>query len=442
MTEESQSRRMWQIALPSIIANISIPLLGLADAFIMGHLPDPRYLGAIALGAMMISILYNSVNFLRMATTGFTAQAVGRNETDTILKIYLRASIVAVGLGIFFILVQWPVTELTFSLTQADQGVENLAREYLYIRIWGAPFALMNFVAVGWLLGLHKAKEALWIQLLMNICNILLNFLFVYGFGMDVDGVALGTIISEFLAACLAFHLISRHSWNMTGHGIWHSKARTGLFDKAAFVKLFILNRDIFIRTICLTGAMAAFTILGANMSKEILAANAILMNLQMVTSFGLDGFAQAAEVMVGKEIGRKSPTGLHRAVIISTKWSIITAGLFSLIYFTFGDMIIDGLTNITAVRNTAADYMIWVIVLPLVSVWSFLLDGIFIGATAGKYMRNGMVISTVIYIASLAIFLPLWQNHGLWLSYSIFMAVRGLSLVVKYPKVAIYADV
>ncbi|NOZ66006.1 MAG: MATE family efflux transporter [Alphaproteobacteria bacterium] len=442
MTEESQSRRMWQIALPSIIANISIPLLGLADAFIMGHLPDPRYLGAIALGAMMISILYNSVNFLRMATTGFTAQAVGRNETDTILQIYLRASIVAVGLGIFFILVQWPVTELTFSLTQADQGVENLAREYLYIRIWGAPFALINFVAVGWLLGLHKAKEALWIQLLMNICNILLNFLFVYGFGMDVDGVALGTIISEFLAACLAFHLISRHSRDMTGHGIWHSKARTGLFDRAAFVKLFILNRDIFIRTACLTGAMAAFTILGANMSKEILAANAILMNLQMVTSFGLDGFAQAAEVLVGKEIGKKSSTGLRQAVIISTKWSLITAGLFSLIYVTFGDMIIDGLTNITAVRNAAADYMIWVIVLPLVSVWCFLLDGIFIGATAGKYMRNGMVISTAIYIASLVIFLPLWQNHGLWLSYSIFMAVRGLSLAVKYPKVAIYADV
>ncbi|HEC00657.1 MAG TPA: MATE family efflux transporter [Sphingomonadales bacterium] len=442
MTEESQSRRMWQIALPSIIANISIPLLGLADAFIMGHLPDPRYLGAIALGAMMISILYNSVNFLRMATTGFTAQALGRNETDTIMKIYLRASIVAVGLGIFFILVQWPVTELTFSLTQADQGVENLAREYLYIRIWGAPFALINFVAVGWLLGLHKAKEALWIQLLMNICNILLNFLFVYGFGMDVDGVALGTIISEFLAACLAFHLISRHSRDMTGHSICHSKARTGLFDRAAFVKLFILNRDIFIRTACLTGAMAAFTILGANMSKEILAANAILMNLQMVTSFGLDGFAQAAEVLVGKEIGKKSPTGLRQAVIISTKWSLITAGLFSLIYVTFGDMIIDGLTNITAVRNTAADYMIWVIVLPLVSVWCFLLDGIFIGATAGKYMRNGMVISTAIYIASLAIFLPLWQNHGLWLSYSIFMAVRGLSLAVKYPKVAIYADV
>ncbi len=442
MTEESQSRRMWQIALPSIIANISIPLLGLADAFIMGHLPDPRYLGAIALGAMMISILYNSVNFLRMATTGFTAQALGRNETDTIMKIYLRASIVAVGLGIFFILVQWPVTELTFSLTQADQGVENLAREYLYIRIWGAPFALINFVAVGWLLGLHKAKEALWIQLVMNICNILLNFLFVYGFGMDVDGVALGTIISEFLAACLAFHLISRHSRDMTGHSIWHIKARTGLFDRAAFVKLFILNRDIFIRTACLTGAMAAFTILGANMSKEILAANAILMNLQMVTSFGLDGFAQAAEVLVGKEIGKKSPTGLRQTVIISTKWSLITAGLFSLIYVTFGDMIIDGLTNITAVRNTAADYMIWVIVLPLVSVWCFLLDGIFIGATAGKYMRNGMVISTAIYIASLAIFLPLWQNHGLWLSYSIFMAVRGLSLAVKYPKVAIYADV
>jgi len=291
---------MWQIAFPAIITNISIPLLGLVDAFIMGHLPDPRYLGAIALGAMIISILYNSVNFLRMATTGFTAQARGRNEKSSLAKIYLRTSICAVVIGIIFILLQWPVAEITFSLTKADPGVEHLAREYFLIRIWGAPFALMNFVAVGWLLGLHKARQALWIQLLMNMSNILLDFLFVYGFGMDVNGVALATVLSEGLAALLAFRIISRHN-------VWDSKARMGLFDRAEFIKLFILNRDIFIRTACLTGSMAAFTILGANMSSEILAANAILMNLQMVTSYGLDGFAQAAEVMVGKEIGARS---------------------------------------------------------------------------------------------------------------------------------------
>ena len=428
---------MWQIAIPSIIANISIPLLGLADAFIMGHLPDPRYLGAIALGAMIISILYNSVNFLRMATTGFTAQAAGRTENATIPKIYMRASLSAVIIGAIFILIQWPVAEIIFTLIGADPEVERLAREYFMIRIWGAPFALMNFVAVGWLLGLHKAKEALWIQLFMNISNILLNFTLVYGFGMDVNGVALGTILAEAMAAVLAFRLISKHSNKLIGHSIWSIKARIGLFDRTEFVKLFVLNRDIFIRTACLTGSMAVFTILGANMSNEILAANAILMNLQMVTSYGLDGFAQAAEVLVGKEIGAKSRSGFHKAVILSSKWALVTAGLFSLIYLAFGEMFINALTNIPDVRNAAGGYLAWVIILPLISIWSFQLDGIFIGATAGKYMRNGMVISTAVYIGSLAIFLPLWDNHGLWLSYSIFMLIRALTLAIDYPKIS-----
>ncbi|VAV99228.1 DNA-damage-inducible protein F [hydrothermal vent metagenome] len=428
---------MWQIAIPAIITNISIPLLGLADAFIMGHLPDPRYLGAIALGAMIISILYNSVNFLRMATTGFTAQADGGNDAASIPKIYLRASLMAVVIGIIFILLKQPVAAITFSLTGAAQEVEALAREYFLIRIWGAPFALLNFVAVGWLLGLHQARLALWIQLTMNICNILLNILFVYGLGMDVDGVALGTILSEGMAGLLAFLLVARHYGKISDHGIWSRKARAGLFNRTAFGRLFALNRDIFIRTVCLTGSMASFTILGANMSTEILAANAILMNLQMVTSYGLDGFAQAAEVLVGKEVGRKSRKGLHKAVLISGKWALITAILFTLTYFIFGDMFIRGLTNITAVQTVAGQYLIWVIILPLVSVWSFHFDGIFIGATAGKYMRNGMVISTIIYIGSLMIFMPIWQNHGLWLSYAIFLAARGMTLAVEYPKIA-----
>lgn len=437
MKEKKLSRQMWQIAFPAVITNISIPMLGLVDTYIMGHMPDPRYLGAIALGAMIITLLYSSMNFLRMATTGFTAQARGRNERHVIPKIYLRASLCAVAIGMAFILIQWPVAKFVFSLVGADTAVENLAREYFMIRIWGAPFALINFVAVGWLLGLHKAKQALWIQLLMNMSNILLNILFVYGFGMDVDGVALATVLSEILAGILAFRIISQHSRRLVGHSIWSRETRIGLFDRAEFIKLFALNRDIFIRTSCLTGSMAAFTILGANMSTEVLAANAILINLQMVTSYGLDGFAQAAEVLVGKEIGAKSRSGFQRAVIVSGKWALVTAGLFSLIYLLFGDSFINALTNIPAVRQTAEQYLIWVIILPLISIWSFQFDGIFIGATAGKYMRNGMVVSTAAYIGSLAVFLPLWGNHGLWLSYSVFMIVRAMTLAVKYPEIA-----
>jgi len=436
MTEQSLSSHMWRIAVPAIIANISIPLLGLADSFIMGHLPDPRYLGAIALGAMIISILYNSMNFLRIATTGFTAQANGRRDHKAIPAIYLRAGLCALALGGAFILLQWPIVGVTFALTGADPAVEGLARKYFLIRIWGAPFALLNFVAVGWLLGLHKAKEALWVQVFMNISNILLNFLFVYGYAMGVDGVAFGTILSEFLASLLGLYLVARHCRKEFAYSIWRPLADNGLFDRDEFAKLFTLNRDIFIRTACLTGAMAGFTILGAAMGNDILAANAILMNLQMVTSYGLDGFAQAAEVLVGREIGRRSRRGLRRAVIISGKWALITAGLFSLVYFIFGGQIITTLTNIAAIRETAGRYLIWIIILPLVSIWSFQFDGIFIGATAGKSMRNGMLLSTLVYGLSLVLFLPPWGNHGLWLSYSIFLAARAATLAWEYPKV------
>jgi len=437
MTERSYSKRMWQIAIPAIITNISIPMLGLVDTFIMGHLPDPRYLGAIALGAMIISILYNGVNFLRIATIGFTAQANGARELASIPKIYLRASLVAISIGLAFIILQIPIAKIIFSVTGAASAVESLAQEYFLIRVWGAPLALMNFVAMGWLLGLHKAKLALWIQLFMNISNILLNFLFVYGFGMDVDGVALATVLSEVMAGILAFGLISRHSRKLYGYKVWGAEARSGLFNRAAFVKLFILNRDIFIRTACLMLAMSVFTILGANMGTEILAANAILMNFQMVTSYGLDGFAQAAEVLVGKEVGRKSRSGLHKAVMMSGKWALITSVVFSLVYLLFGDFFIHALTNLPNVRDTAESYLIWIIILPVVSVWCYHFDGIFIGATAGKYMRNGMIISTLFYIVSLVIFLPLWQNHGLWFSYSLFLTARAVTLAYEYPKIA-----
>tara|TARA_R110002073_G_scaffold13035_2_gene56080 strand:- start:13837 stop:15180 length:1344 start_codon:yes stop_codon:yes gene_type:complete len=436
MQQNTYSRQMWHIAVPAIITNISVPLLGLVDTFIMGHLPDPRYLGAIALGAMMISILFNSVNFLRMATTGLTAQAHGREDKTGIPRLYLRAALLALGIGALFILIQWPLAQAIFSISKASSDIEALAAQYFTIRIWGAPFALLNFAAVGWLLGLHKAKEALWVQLLLNVSNICFNILFVYGMGMDVEGVALGTVLAEFIAGLFALYLISRHCRRSYSISLWGAGAREDLFDKVAFMKLFALNRDIFLRTACLTGSMAAFTLLGAGMGKQILAANALLMNIQMITSYGLDGFAQAAEVLVGKEVGRKSRSGLRTVVIVSSKWALVTAAVFSLVYFLFGNQIINALTNLPDVRATAEIYLIWVIVLPLISIWCFQFDGIFIGATAGKYMRNGMVTSTLLYALSLYFLLPVWGNHGLWFSYSFFLLMRGVTLALHYPKI------
>ena len=430
------SKHMWHIAIPSILANLSTPLLGLSDSFIMGHMSHERYLAAVALGSIFFSILYNGVNFLRMGTTGLTAQAHGREDELSLGKLLVRGCLSAAAIGIIFVVLQSLLINLFFMFMDAETQVTDLTAQYFTIRIWGAPFALMNYVASGWLLGMGRAKEVLYIHLFMNISNILLNFLFVYGYDMTADGVALGTVLSETSAFLLSLYYVKRHSRLEFKIPILSPAVRENILDFSAFKTLFSLNFNIFIRTMCLTFSLAVFTLFGTRFGTEVLAANAVLMNLQNLTASGLDGFAQAAEVLVGKEIGRKSKARLRTAVIVSSKWAFYTAVALTCFYFIFGDMIIHMLTNIEAIRETSSGYLIWIIILPLISIWGFQLDGIFIGATAGAPMRNGMIISTICYALSIYLLLPLWGNHGLWASYSIFMIMRGLTLLYKYPEI------
>ncbi|MEZ5758808.1 MAG: MATE family efflux transporter [Emcibacteraceae bacterium] len=430
------SLQMWQIAIPSILANLSTPLLGLSDSFIMGHLSHERYLAAVALGSVFFSLLYNGVNFLRMGTTGLAAQAHGREDELSLNQLFIRGLISATAIGLLFILSQVILARLFFMFMTAEPSVTTLTQQYFSIRIWGAPFALMNYVAAGWLLGLGRAREVLYIHLYMNISNILLNFLFVYGFDLTVDGVALGSLLSESSAFLLCIYFIRRHCGHYFKLPLFDPSVLENILSLPAFKNLFSLNRDIFIRTMCLTLTLASFALLGTRFGTEILAANAVLMNLQNLTAFGLDGFAQAAEVLVGKEIGRKSPENLRTAVIISGKWAIFTAAAFSAFYLLFGDMIIHLLTSLDTIREISANYLIWVILLPLLSIWSFQLDGIFIGATAGGAMRNGMVISTICYAICVYTLIPLWGNHGLWASYSIFIVMRAITLAIRYPEI------
>ncbi|MCC3860085.1 MATE family efflux transporter [Pseudemcibacter aquimaris] len=427
---------MWQIAIPAVLANLSTPLLGLTDSFIMGHMPHERYLAAVALGAMAFSILYNGVNFLRMGTTGLSAQSYGRSDELALNQLFIRGCISAAVIGFIFILLQALLINTFIMFMEAEENVTALTHLYFTIRIWGAPFALMNYVASGWLLGIGRAKEVLYIHLYMNVSNILLNFLFVYGFDMTADGVALGTVLSESTAFIICLYYVKRENRLNAKLPLFGADVLQDIMNMAAFKKLFSLNRDIFIRTMCLTLTLASFTLLGTRFGTEILAANAILMNIQNLTAYGLDGFAQAAEVLVGKEIGRKSKERLRAAVIISGKWAIFTASAFSIIYFLFGEMMINALTNIEAIRTIAHDYLIWIIVLPILSIWSFQLDGIFIGATAGSDMRNGMIISTGFYVICVYTLIPMWENHGLWAAYTVFIVLRALTLLVKYPAI------
>ena len=430
------SREIWQIAVPAVLANLSTPLLGLSDSFIMGHMPHERYLAAVALGSIFFSILYNGVNFLRMGTTGLAAQAHGRGDDFSLNQLFIRGCISAAIIGLLFIGLQNFLAHIFFMFMEAETEVTSLSALYFSIRIWGAPFALMNYVASGWLLGIGRARQVLYIHLYMNISNILLNFLFVYGFDMTADGVALGTVLSESTAFIICLYYVLRENKNNSALPLFGPVILDRIMEFAAFKKLFSLNRDIFIRTMCLTLTLASFTLLGTRFGTEILAANAVLMNLQNLTAYGLDGFAQAAEVLVGKEIGRKSKESLRTAVIISSKYAILTALAFTVFYYLFGETLINALTNIESIRVISSEYLIWVIVLPILSIWSFQLDGIFIGATAGGAMRNGMIISMITYVICIYTLLPLWQNHGLWAAYAIFIVMRALTLVVKYPDI------
>lgn len=430
------SREMWQIAVPAVLANLSTPLLGLSDSFIMGHMPHERYLAAVALGSIFFSILYNGVNFLRMGTTGLSAQAYGRSDDLSLNQLFIRGCISAAIIGLLFIGLQNLLAHFFFMFMAAEESVTSLTALYFSIRIWGAPFALMNYVASGWLLGIGRAREVLYIHLYMNISNILLNFLFVYSFDMTADGVALGTVLSETSAFAVALYYLLRENKHNSKLPLLGADTLTRIMELSAFKKLFSLNRDIFIRTMCLTLTLASFTLLGTRFGTEILAANAVLMNLQHMTSYGLDGFAQAAEVLVGKEIGRKSKVKLRAAVIISSKYAILTALVFTLFYYFFGEILINALTNIEVILTISSDYLIWVIILPILSIWSFQLDGIFIGATAGSDMRNGMIISMITYVVCIYTLLPLYQNHGLWAAYAIFIVMRALTLAVKYPSI------
>ena len=426
---ESQNRKVWRLAGPIILANISVPLLGVVDTAVMGHMPQAWYIGAVAVGAMIFSYVYWGFGFLRMGTTGLVAQAYGANDAAEVRALLGRALLMAVGLGLGVFALQWPLISGALWFIEASDQVETLARSYFDIRIYAAPAALANYAVLGWLLGLQRAKSALLLQVFMNGVNVVLDLWFVLGLGWGVEGVALATAIAEYSAAILGIFLALRVMRQIDGQWSW---ART--LDPVQLKRLFVVNGDIFIRTLCLVTAFAWFTSQGASMGDTLLAANAILMNFQMIVGYALDGFAFAAEALIGAAIGAKDRKKLSEAVRATTIWAGVFALLFSLIYAVAGSLIIAGMTDIDEVRETAHTFLIWAVLSPLVSVWSFQLDGIFIGATRTRAMRNGMAISLAGFLLCVWIFVPLWQNHGLWLAFYIYMILRAVTLAVRYP--------
>jgi MATE family multidrug resistance protein len=425
-----EDRDVWRIAAPMILSNISVPLLGMVDTGVTGHLESPAYLGAVAIGAILFGFLYTGMNFLRMGTTGISAQRYGANDNDGLRVSLGQALIVSLLIAILLIALQVPIGRFAMSLIGAEPNVESLALQYFSIRIWSAPGTLANFVLIGWFLGLQNARVPLLIFLTINITNIVLDLWFVLGLGMKVDGVALASVIAEYTGLTVGLFFAARALRSHSGH--WPF-AR--LFNVRAYTAFFAVNAHLFIRTMALMFTFAFITAQGARLGGLILAANAILMNVQHLTAFALDGFAHAAEALVGKAVGEKSRDALQRSVQLALKWSLIFAVGFCLLYIVIGPLLIRVLTDLPDVRSTAMRYLPWLIVSPLISVWSFLYDGVYVGATRSREMRDIMLIS------AFAVFIPAWYllqdygNHGLWLAFTLFMASRGIGMHIWYRR-------
>ena len=423
-------RDVWHIAAPMILSNISVPLLGMVDTGVTGHLESSTYLGAVAIGATIFGFLYTGMNFLRMGTTGIAAQRYGANDNDGLRVSLGQAVIVALLIAFGLIAAQQPIGQLAMNLIGAEDAVETHALQYFSIRIWSAPGTLANFVLIGWFIGLQNARVPLLIFLTINITNIVLDLWFVLSLGMKVDGVALASVIAEYSGLLVGLSFAVRALRQREGR--WPFSR---LFNLRAYAAFFSVNAHLFIRTMALVFTFGFVTAQGARLGGLFLAANAVLMNLQNLTAFGLDGIAHAAEALVGKAVGEKRRDALEQAVRLTLKWSLVFALGFCAIYAVVGPLLVRVLTDLPDVRETAMQFLPWLIVSPLVSVWSFLYDGVYIGATRAKAMRDIMLFSTI------AVFLPAWYllqgygNHGLWLAFTLFMASRGIGMHFGYRR-------
>lgn len=429
------NRQILKLAIPNIITNITVPMLSMVDLSLMGHLESVDYIGAVALGGIIFSFIYAIFSFLRMGTTGFTAQAYGRKDEQEINLIFKRAILVSFAGGIVMILLQKPIALLSFFLVDAGQQVEHLAAQYFHIRIFAAPATLGLYALSGWFLGKQNARIPMIIAILVNVLNVLFNLLFVMVLDMKSEGVAYGTLISQYIGFFTGLYFVFKSdirkflTWNLRE-----------VLDLEAMKKFFLVNRDILIRSVCLIFTFSFFTAQSAKVSVDILAVNTILLQYFMFFSYLIDGFAYAAESLVGKYFGAKDPGQLKKAVRSLFKWGLVISIPFTLIYLFAGDYLLLILTNNEEIIRQTSPYMFWMALIPLITFVAFIWDGVFVGATASAPMRNVMLISTIlVFLPSYYLLIGPLGNNGLWFSLMLFMTVRAL-LMTLYAKKAIFS--
>lgn len=424
-------RSVWSLAGPIILANLSVPLVGAVDTAVVGHLPGPEYIGAVALGALIFSFLYWGFGFLRMGTTGFVARAHGAGDRAELERLLLRVLLLAIGLGFLIIVLGRPIVSLATWLLQGSEAVERLATEYAHIRLWSAPATLCVYVCTGVFIGLQQTRNVLVLQLVLNGCNVALDLLFVPVLGYGVAGVAWATLIAEYLAAGLGLWLLRHWLCRALAEPDW-----TAILEAGPMLALLKSNSHLFIRTLCVVFAFAWFTAESARLGELVLAANSILLHLQTFMGHGLDGFAHAAETLVGEASGARNRERFRQAVRMTTLWAGIISLMITLLYLVAGPWFLTLFSDQAEVLALARAYLPWMVIAPVVSVWSYQLDGIFIGSGDTREMRNAMALSTAGFVAMTYLMVPWLGNHGLFLALTLFMGLRALTLLPFYRRI------
>jgi multidrug resistance protein, MATE family len=422
--ERDGYRRLLVLAIPIVLANLTQPLLSAVDTAIAGHLPGAAALGGVALGGLFFNFVLWSFGFLRMGTTGFVAQAQGGEDWSELRAILLRALLLAAAIGLVLLLLRRPLIALALDLLGGSEAVRSQGLYYCQARIWAAPATLGNYVVLGYLLGRQRVRLSLMLQIIINLVNMVLAIGFVFGLGWGVAGIGAATAGADWVGFVLGAAALTRLRPRGLGRILWGQ-----VLAGTAMRRLLSVNADIFVRTLCLVASFGWFAHLGAGQGDTILAANALLLNFQTFMAFGLDGFAHAAEALVGSALGARNGAALKAAIRQSLLLAFAAASGFSLTYLVAGGAIIALLTDQPAIRAAAGTYLPWAILSPLISVWSFQLDGIYIGATATRALRDSMMIAAVGFVGASLALQAMLGNHGLWASLMILMLLRGLIL-------------
>lgn len=418
----TNNREILQIALPSIVSNITVPLLGLIDVTIVGHLGAASYIGAIAVGGMLFNIIYWIFGFLRMGTGGMTAQAYGQQDDAEMMRLLTRSMGVGALIAFTLILFQYPIERTAFAFIETTPDIERLATTYFRICIWGAPAVLGLYSFSGWFIGMQNSRYPMFIAITQNIVNILVSLALVYGFEMKIEGVAIGTLVAQYAGFLMAITL-----WMHKYKAIrCHAELRS-LMDKQAMYRFFQVNRDIFLRTLCLVAVTVFFTSAGAAQGEVVLAVNTLLMQLFTLFSYIMDGFAYAGEALAGKHIGANNRTGLQQMVRQLFVWGIGLSLAFTLMYGIGGEGFLKLLTNEESVIAASSNYFYWVLAIPLAGFAAFLYDGIFIGATATRLMLFAMAIAAATFFLIYFSCRSTLGNHALWLAFISYLALRGI---------------